>query len=186
MTEIVITLGRYVIIIISSHYPISPHPSVTSSVSLRQCSGRCHRHTWLVSCCMRCVMHVALEWKPTHIMYIVRRSCYCTWRLGLSYSQNINQLEIFGDMSTPPDITSPSVSSCRTCTVCDLHLINSQLYSQWCVFLLFSLNPTSNHRPPPLLPTPSTPRRACSLPRNCLLPSILRLCPQVGPCSFSA
>uniref|UniRef100_A0A8C2XTI7 DAB adaptor protein 1a n=1 Tax=Cyclopterus lumpus TaxID=8103 RepID=A0A8C2XTI7_CYCLU len=25
---------------------------------------------------------------------------------------NINQLEIFGDMSTPPDITSPSVSSC--------------------------------------------------------------------------
>uniref|UniRef100_A0A8C2XQG7 DAB adaptor protein 1a n=1 Tax=Cyclopterus lumpus TaxID=8103 RepID=A0A8C2XQG7_CYCLU len=26
--------------------------------------------------------------------------------------QNINQLEIFGDMSTPPDITSPSVSSC--------------------------------------------------------------------------
>uniref|UniRef100_A0A3Q0S3L9 DAB adaptor protein 1a n=1 Tax=Amphilophus citrinellus TaxID=61819 RepID=A0A3Q0S3L9_AMPCI len=33
-------------------------------------------------------------------------------------SQNINQLEIFGDMSTPPDITSPSVSSRHTYTVC--------------------------------------------------------------------
>ncbi|KAF3835072.1 hypothetical protein F7725_027630, partial [Dissostichus mawsoni] len=31
--------------------------------------------------------------------------------LGL-VTQNINQLEIFGDMSTPPDITSPSVSNC--------------------------------------------------------------------------
>lgn len=30
-----------------------------------------------------------------------------------SHCQNISQLEIFGDMSTPPDITSPSVSSRR-------------------------------------------------------------------------
>uniref|UniRef100_A0A3Q3J2W1 PID domain-containing protein n=1 Tax=Monopterus albus TaxID=43700 RepID=A0A3Q3J2W1_MONAL len=31
---------------------------------------------------------------------------------------NINQLEIFGDMSTPPDITSPSVRSYHIYTVC--------------------------------------------------------------------
>lgn len=43
-----------------------------------------------------------------------------------SHSQNINQLEIFGDMSTPPDITSPSVSSRPQLAVCDK---NSQLFS---------------------------------------------------------
>lgn len=104
---------------------------------------------------------------------------------ALSYSQNINQLEIFGDMSTPPDITSPSVSSCHTYTLCDLFLIKTiTVFPMMCLSLVFFSSYHNPRRPPPLQPTPSTPRRACSLPRNCLLPSIPRLCPQVRPCSF--
>lgn len=30
----------------------------------------CHKHTKLVSCCMQCVMHVALECKPTQVMCV--------------------------------------------------------------------------------------------------------------------
>lgn len=104
---------------------------------------------------------------------------------ALSSSQNINQLEIFGDMSTPPDITSPSVSSCHTYTLCDLFLIKTiTVFPMMCLSLVFFSSYHNPRRPPPLQPTPSTPRRACSLPRNCLLPSIPRLCPQVRPCSF--
>lgn len=50
-----------------------------------------------------------------------------------------------------------------------------------CPPLVFPLTSNHNlHRPPPLQPTPSTPHRACSLPRSCLLRSILRPCHQVG------
>lgn len=101
-----------------------------------------------------------------------------------SRCQNISQLEIFGDMSTPPDITSPSVSALTPPYAFPpppLILPSNNLFFP----LLFSLRLTFNaRRPPRLPPTPWTPRRACSRPLSCLLPSILLLCPQVGPCCF--
>lgn len=139
---------------------------------------------------MRRVKHVALEYKATLGTKHCKVFVFCTWLLvyTFSISQNINQLEIFGDMSTPPDITSPSVSSCRTYAVCDLHLIKSWQHFQWAFSLCCSfLTPTPpRHRPPPLRQTRSTSRRACSLPRSCLLLSVQRLCPQVRPRSASA
>lgn len=109
------------------------------------------------------------------------------WPLISSPSQNISQLEIFGDMSTPPDITSPSVSGHRCRRFSDLLVFSSLLPSNNLFFpLLFSFRPTFTARRPPCLPpTPWTPRRACSHPLSCLLPSILLLCPQVGPRCFS-
>lgn len=73
---------------------------------------------------------------------------------AFSCSQNINQLEIFGDMSTPPDITSPSVSSCCTYTVCDFHLIKFTAFPLSFLPLLFFLNPDLQSQP---TQTPASP-----------------------------
>uniref|UniRef100_A0A3B4FNT4 DAB adaptor protein 1 n=1 Tax=Pundamilia nyererei TaxID=303518 RepID=A0A3B4FNT4_9CICH len=58
--------------------------------------------------------HEPIRDQSEESIYQVLTSSSC---LLVSYV-NINQLEIFGDMSTPPDITSPSVSSRYTYTVC--------------------------------------------------------------------
>lgn len=82
MTKIVISVGRYIIIInhfISLSLPYLLTPLLPLPVLLPQCSGRYHKHTKRVSCCMQCVMHVAQECKLTHIMFIVHQYCYCTW-----------------------------------------------------------------------------------------------------------
>lgn len=121
MAETVITLGRYVTTIhhFISLSPVSPRPSVTCARAPPQLSGRRHQ---LLSCCMWCMLPRS-ETDPDNaffsfiiLFYSTAPRCrYGAWfwccALSLSCSQNINQLEIFGDMSTPPDITSPSVSS---------------------------------------------------------------------------
>lgn len=76
-----------------------------------------------------------------------------------SHPQNINQLEIFGDMSTPPDITSPSVSSRPRLAVCDK---NSQLFSNDVPY-------SSPVHPPSDLP--SQPAQTPASPANTLDPS---------------
>lgn len=126
-------------------------------------------------------MHAAQECKRIHRMFVEhlhsRRNsaAFCPTGHPCSflfwYPQNINQLELFGDMSTPPDITSPSVSNAAPA---------HSRYSGY-PLVLISFSNSNLHRPPPLRPAPWTPRKACSLPRSCLLPSIPRLCPQVGP-----
>lgn len=101
----------------------------------------------------------------------------------LSISQNISQLEIFGDMSTPPDITSPSVSSSHANIMC-FPFNQTAFFMGFFVLLLAHLT-FDSHRPRRPPPTPSTPRRACSRLRNCSLPSILCPCPQVRPRLFA-
>lgn len=143
MTKTVITHGGYVIIIIPSHYPISPHLSATLCCCCRAQVGITNVPSGCcVACRVWCMLHENV--RLFRCSFPTKHYIRCLWIpvFTFSDSQNISQLEIFGDMSTPPDITSPSVSSCHPCPVC----FTSYMIS---VFLMFPvLHPTQTPASP--------------------------------------
>lgn len=118
-----------------------------------QRSGRCHTHQKKQKVCV-VVLHAVcdacctgMQTDPDDVRAdagaVAAVPDWCP--LLSSRSQNINQLEIFGDMSTPPDITSPSVSSRPQLAVCDK---NSQLFSNDVPFSSFLSHPAQTPASP--------------------------------------
>lgn len=69
-------------------------------------------HAACDACCTGMLTHVTICFQTAAQPSLLTGCLFC-FVFSFSNSQNISQLEIFGDMSTPPDITSPSVSISR-------------------------------------------------------------------------